>query len=105
MGSVAFWLKVTPPISERLSSALRAAAKANPDLAALLTEAAGDRENVLSTAREVSAYRAWLEFMERFSQEQRQHVAMLLAHDWKIVALGMKSPHNGEVAMITGEAK
>jgi hypothetical protein len=41
-------------------------------------------ENRLEAARGAARHKAWCELLELFPQDQRQHVANLMAHDWKI---------------------
>jgi hypothetical protein len=41
----------------------------------------------LQVVRDAAAYKAWRDMLSKFSDQQRQHVAMLLAHDWLITGV------------------
>lgn len=44
-------------------------------------------EERLQHARDAATYAAWRDMLSKFSQEQREQVAMLLAHDWLITGV------------------
>ena len=61
----------------------------------------------LKIAREAASYKAWCDMLAAFTQEQREHLARLLAHDWWISSVTLRQTEDGRdyTHTVTGEAR
>lgn len=68
----------------------------------LFNEDASHVQLRLKIAREAATYKAWCDLLEAFTETQRQHIANLMAHEWKIVAIDIQSKHGEPPTPIEG---
>lgn len=88
----------------QIQMAIPAAAEEHPKLADLFN-AISHKLFVTGDQLQAARVAAWEDMLQRFSIEQRQKLANLIAHDWTIVELGIVSRHGGEPTLIKGERK
>lgn len=58
----------------------------------------------LQHAREAASHNAWVELTELFSPAQRQHLANLLAHRWRIGGVVLQASFGSGAHLVIGEA-
>jgi hypothetical protein len=50
------------------------------------------RKDGFNEGKAVGSETAWLDLLKKFTPKQRQHLAMLLAHDWQVSEITIMSP-------------
>lgn len=63
----------------------------------------GSDTGLRDVARAVGRESAWQDLMRRFTQQQRRHLANLLAHKWTIEAIEIRGHHTESVERIEAE--
>lgn len=64
-----------------------------------------DLDQRLKVAREAASYKAWADIFSALTEQQRQHLARLLAHKWHISGVVIRNKNDGcDCRSVIGDA-